>query len=113
VIPLALPGGSICVPEHALFVRGDANNDGLVNVADIVFDLQYLFLDGPEPVCGDAADFDNDGLVNITDPVFMTLYIFVSGIAPPSPFPECGLEPIPDEDGFDCFLPTTSCPFCP
>jgi hypothetical protein len=113
VIPLALPGGSICVPEHALFVRGDGNNDGLVDVADIVFVLQYLFLDGPEPECEDAADFDNDGHINITDPVFLTLYIFQNGIAPPSPYPTCGLEPVPDDDGFDCFLPTTSCPFCP
>jgi hypothetical protein len=113
VIPLALPEGFICVPENALFVRGDANNDGIVDVADVVFNFVYQFLLGPAPVCEDAADFDDDGLINITDPVFLLLYIFSDGISPPSPFPDCGLEPVPDDDGFDCFLPTTSCPVCP
>lgn len=113
VIPAALPEGFVCVPEHALFVRGDANDDGLVNVADIVFDLIYLFANGPTPDCEDAADFDDDGLITITDPVFMTYYVFLGGLAPPSPYPACGLEPVPDDDGFDCFLPTASCPDCP
>ncbi len=113
VIPLALPEGFVCVPEHANFIRGDANNDGLVDVADIVFDLVYLFIDGDTPDCKDAADFDDDGLINITDPVFMTLYIFLDGIAPLSPFPDCGLEPVPDNDGFNCFIPTAGCPVCP
>ena len=113
VAPLALPEGYICVPEHALFVRGDANNDGLIDVADVVFVLLYLFLDGEQPDCFDAADFDDDDMINITDPVFLTLHIFANGIAPPSPYPVCGLEPVPDTDGFDCFLPTANCPDCP
>lgn len=113
VIPAMLPEGHVCVPLHAQFVRGDVNNDGIVNIADIIFSLLYLFADGPDPVCEDTVDCDDDGLINVTDPVFLTLYIFQGGIAPPSPFPGCGLEPVPDDDGFDCFLPTTACPVCP
>ncbi len=113
VVPAFLPGGEICVPKNALFVRGDSNNDSLIDVADVVHLLLYLFRGGDRPDCLDAADFDNDGLINITDPVFMTLYIFEDGLAPPSPFPDCGLEPIPDADGFECFLPTANCPACP
>ena len=113
VQPSALPEGEICVPRHALFVRGDVNNDGMIDVADVVASLNYLFLNGTVPVCLDAADTDNDGLETITDPVFLALYIFNDGIAPPSPFPDCGIEPTPDDDGLDCFEPTTLCPVCP
>ncbi|MGE4613701.1 MAG: hypothetical protein AAEJ46_05125, partial [Planctomycetota bacterium] len=75
--------------------------------------LNYLFLDSAEPPCPDAADADNDGLLNITDPVFMVLYIFGIGVAPPYPFPDCGLESYPDVDGLDCLVLSPACPVCP
>ena len=105
--------GQVCAPANALFVRGDANNDGLFDVADPIFMLSYLFLNSAEPPCPDAADGDNDGLLNITDPVFMVLYIFGIGVAPPYPFPDCGLESYPDIDGLDCQVLSPACPVCP
>ena len=41
------------------FVRGDSNNDGSVNVADVIFIVQWLFVQGPTPQCLDAADGTN------------------------------------------------------
>jgi len=41
------------------FVRGDANTDGMVNISDVIFLLDYLILGGPEPLCMDAADVDD------------------------------------------------------
>ncbi len=113
VQPEVLVAGEVCVPRHALFVRGDSNNDSFIDIADVIHILSFLFLDGATPQCLDAADMDNDGIMTITDPVFLTLYIFVDGIAPPSPFPDCGIEPSPDDDGLDCFEPTNLCPVCP
>ena len=113
VQPAALVEGEICVPRHALFTRADSNNDSFIDVADVVHVLSYIFLGGAVPSCLDAADMDNDGLITITDPVFLSLYIFRDGIAPPSPFPDCGIEPSPDDDGLDCFEPTALCPVCP
>ena len=111
--PAGYYDGQVCAPANALFVRGDANNDGLFDVADPIFMLNYLFLNSAEPPCPDAADADNDGLLNITDPVFMVLYIFGIGVAPPYPFPDCGLESYPDIDGLDCQVLSPACPVCP
>ena len=111
--PAGYYDGQVCAPANALFVRGDANNDGLFDVADPIFMLSYLFLNSAEPPCPDAADADNDGLLNITDPVFMVLYIFGIGVAPPYPFPDCGLESYPDIDGLDCQVLSPACPVCP
>ena len=111
--PAGYYDGQVCAPANALFVRGDANNDGLFDVADPIFMLSYLFLNSAEPPCPDAADGDNDGLLNITDPVFMVLYIFGIGVAPPYPFPDCGLESYPDIDGLDCQVLSPACPVCP
>ncbi len=111
--PAGYYDGQVCAPANALFVRGDANNDGLFDVADPIFMLSYLFLNSVEPPCPDAADADNDGLLNITDPVFMVLYIFGIGVAPPYPFPDCGLESYPDFDGLDCQVLSPACPICP
>lgn len=111
--PAGYYDGEVCAPANALFIRGDSNNDGIFDVADAVFMLNYLFLDSVEPPCPDAADADNDGLLNITDPVFMVLYIFGLGVAPPYPFPSCGLETYPDVDFLDCLVLSPACPVCP
>jgi len=61
---------------------GDANGDGLVNVSDVVYIINYVFISGPRPVplaCGDSND---DGTVNVSDAVYLIGYIFVSGPLP-------------------------------
>lgn len=105
--------GQVCVPATAFFIRGDSNSDGIVDVADPIFTLHYLFTIGAEPDCLDAADADDDGLYNITDAVFTLYYVFGIGVAPPYPFPECGLEDYPGDDDFNCTTPSPSCPICP
>ena len=78
------------VPRDIPFVRGDANSDGAVNIADSVFVLAFLFSGGTAPRCEDAADFDDDGTLTITDPVYLLGYLFSGGPVPPRPFPQCG-----------------------
>src|SRR3989344_3802314 len=53
------------------FIRGDANNDGVVNIFDAIHVLKYLYSSGPEPLCFDAADINDDGKLNISDPVHL------------------------------------------
>lgn len=113
ITPVEFTDGQVCVPAYALFLRGDANNDGLVDVGDPIYLLNYLFLNGPEPPCPDAADGDNDGLINITDAVYLVFYVFGIGVAPPFPFPDCGLESFPDLDALDCIVASPACPVCP
>ncbi len=103
----------IVVPADSLFVRGEVNNDGNIDIADLVFMLAFLFSQGEVPTCLDAADTDDDGILTITDPLFLALYIFLQGLPPPAPFPVCGLEPLPDTDELTCLGPVALCPFCP
>jgi hypothetical protein len=62
--------------------RGDVNGDGDIDIADVVFLLNYLFLDGPEPTPLEAGDADCNGEVDIADVLFLINYLFISGPAP-------------------------------
>ncbi len=81
------------------FVRGDANLDGAVDLADAIFILQRLFADGPALACQDAGDANDDEAVNIADGIYILQNLFASG--PPLPPPrQCGVDP--DGDALDC-----------
>ncbi len=83
------------------FARGDANNDGAVQISDVVYTLDYLFVGGPSFDCWDAADSNNDSDVQISDPVYSLSFLFVGGPPPPLPYPGCG-EDIGPIDALDC-----------
>ncbi len=81
------------------FIRGDDNRDGIMDIADPIYGLGYLF--GTDPAsCLDAQDTNDDGLVDISDPIYALSYLFSNGPPPPAPFPSCG----PDlaGDSLDC-----------
>ena len=65
------------------FLRGDANGDNKVNIADIVYLVSYLFKFGPEPKpelgIGDA---NCDGKVTVADIVYLVSYLFKHGPLP-------------------------------
>jgi hypothetical protein len=69
---------------HASFVmRGDATADGIVNIADVVYLVNYLFTGGIKPCPMEAGDATCDGIVNIADVVYLVNYLFTGG-PPPS-----------------------------
>jgi hypothetical protein len=63
--------------------RGDADNNGIVNISDAVYLENYIFGDGPppQPTMG-TADADCNGIVNVSDEVYLIGYIFGGGPAP-------------------------------
>jgi hypothetical protein len=83
---------------HGDIVRGDANGDAIVDIADPVETLGYLF-GGGSALCLDAADSNDDGEVDVADPVRTLGYLFSGGPAPPPPFPGCGDDTTPDTFG--------------
>ena len=85
-----------------LFVRGDANGNGRVDIGDPVYTLTVLFLKGPTPGCWDAVDSNDDGIIGIADPFHMLRYLFSFGPRPPAPFGVCG--PDPTRDSLDCLI---------
>ena len=67
----------------AVFIPGDANFDGLVNITDMVYMIQYIFNSGPQPQpVISSGDFDGDCLISITDAVYGINYVFEGGSAP-------------------------------
>ena len=84
----------------ATFIRGDANRDGSVEIADAITVLNALFASrGPLP-CEDAADSNDDGALNIADPVSLLAYLFSGGPPPPEPTMTPGVDPT--SDGLNC-----------
>lgn len=83
---------------RSLFVRGDANGDGLTNISDAVAILYYLF-GGRRLSCADAADVNDTGDVELGDAMGLLMYLFAGGFPPPPPFPERGPDPSADSIG--------------
>jgi len=61
------------------YVYGDATNDGVVNAADVVFLIDYLFRGGPPPDLPSAGDPNGDCIINSADTVYLTDYLFRGG----------------------------------
>jgi hypothetical protein len=65
------------------FKCGDANGDGMINSADVVYLINYLFVAGPTPIPRlEAGDVNCDGAVNSADVVYLINYLFVAGPPP-------------------------------
>ncbi len=92
--------------ECTQFIRGDANADGDVDVADVIAILGHAFL-SEVVACRVACDVDDDGAIQINDPVWLLGYLFSATAPPTSPWPNCGVDPTWDA-ALDCSL--TSCP---
>ena len=93
--------GAVCTysEEGSVFGRGDANNDGAVDISDAVAVVGHLFL-GLDLGCQDAADADDDEQLVITAAVYLLNWLFRLDPAPAAPFPDCGADPTGDE--LDC-----------
>ncbi len=63
--------------NNARFLRGDANSDGAVNMADVIHILRHLFSSQETCKCFDAADANDDGILNISDAVKLLSHLFV------------------------------------
>jgi len=95
VVPVTLDG-SVYIGKIPVFLRGNPNLDNIVNIADPVRILEYLFRD-KHLDCVKAADADDDGEVRIDDALYMLDYLFMGGPIIPPPFPEAGTDPTPDD----------------
>ncbi len=65
------------------FTRGDVNGDGDIDVGDVIFLMNYLFLAGSPPYPLEAGDADCNGEVDVGDVIYLINYLFIDG-PPPS-----------------------------
>ena len=97
------------------FQRGDANDDGAVDLADAVTTLGSLFVGEASVRCADAADANDDGFVDVSDVMRTLTHLFLGG--PPAPPPlTCGADPTSDQLGcarFDGCAGTTESELAP
>jgi hypothetical protein len=107
ILAVPTPGGPNS-GTTGIFVRGDANSDGEVDLSDLIFTLSYLYLGGQAPACLKAADCDDTDLVDLSDVIYGLSYLYLSGPPIPEPHPNCGIDPTPD-DGVSCLAYPPGC----
>ena len=67
-------------------IRGDIADpmDGIIDITDLVYLIDYMFLSGPAPTCMAEADVNADGAdqVDISDLMYLIDYMFTGGPPP-------------------------------
>ncbi len=69
------------------FLCGDANSNGVINMGDVVYLINYLFKMGDPPDPYEAGNVNGDEVIDIGDVVYFWNYLFKSG-----PVPDCPPE---------------------
>jgi len=64
------------------YIRGDVNRDRVVDIADAVYLINYLFISGPSPDIFESGDVNGDDQIDIADVVYLINYLFISGPEP-------------------------------
>jgi EF hand domain-containing protein len=117
----ALLLGSRAAADGPVFLRGDANGDGKISVADFNAIFWWVLDEGskvdngipwnvhvphPQVPCWDAADANDDGVIDFTDAVVVLNTLFDNFGNPnnpwgviPAPFPSQGSDSTPDFPG--------------
>ena len=72
---------SLQVGSH---IRGDVNFDQQIDLADVIYLINYLFKSGPVPMPFFSADANSDVVVDISDVVFLLNYLYKHGPPPSS-----------------------------
>ncbi len=90
--------------ETEEFMRGDANGDGMVDIADAIRVLMFLFMD-EKVACRSAADANDDGMIDVSDVLKVLYYLFERAGPLPEPFGRCSVDSTIDTLGCGSFPP--------
>jgi hypothetical protein len=82
---------STALAADSLFIRGDANCDGLIDISDPVTIMAYL-QQGRPVNCKNACDVTNNTAITAADANYLYDFLYYGGPAPPAPYPACGLD---------------------
>jgi len=81
-----------------VFVRGNCDAAGEIDITDAIGLLNYLFLGAGVPACLDACDSNDTGDLDLTDAVVVLNFLFLGGVKLPDPGPfACGVDPTPGQ----------------
>lgn len=62
--------------------RGDCNCDGIIDLADVIFLLNYLYKGGPAPAPLELGDVNCDDILDLADVIYLINFLFKSGSPP-------------------------------
>ena len=65
-----------------LDLPGDVNQDGIVNIGDVVLLVNFLYKGGPPPESMEMGDVNGDCVVNVGDVVYLVNYLYRQGPCP-------------------------------
>jgi hypothetical protein len=80
-----LSDSGIVVMQVISYVPGDASGDGVVELGDVVYILNYLFRNEAPPDPYAAGDANCDGKVELGDAIYLLNYLFRNGPPPGCP----------------------------
>jgi len=63
-------------------VPGDANHDGTADISDLTYFVDFMFADGPEPICPEEFDNDSNCDLDISDLTYFIDFMFGGGPEP-------------------------------
>ncbi len=64
------------------YIPGDANRDKVVDIGDVIYLINYLFLSGASPDIFESGDVNGDGQIDVGDIVHLINYLFIGGPPP-------------------------------
>lgn len=62
-----------------LYICGDSDRNGIVNLMDGLYVIKYLYRMGPEPMPLEAAEVDGNHILNIMDVTYLIKYLYKGG----------------------------------
>jgi hypothetical protein len=68
--------------SNKYFAGADINDDGEINILDVIYLLDYFYRNGPSPEYLSSADINGDGAVDILDVSYLVDYLFRGGPEP-------------------------------
>ena len=79
--------------QIAQFICGNCDGEGEVDIDDIVYLINYVFLSGPPPIPLPSDNVNCAGGIDIDDIVYLVCYVFQNGYLPCDPdgdgIPDC------------------------
>lgn len=78
----AITNGAVSFDLNCCDLPGDIDNSGTIDIADVTFNVDYMFNGGAAPDCFGEADLDASCSIDIVDLNYRVSYMFLGGPAP-------------------------------
>jgi len=69
-------------PNPHTYIPGDANGDGLLDIGDVLYLINYLYKGGPAPDPLEAGECNCDGVIDLGDLLYLISYLYKGGPPP-------------------------------